>query len=126
MCAGVIDYNMKRLLLVLTLGAALASPAFAQSDDSTNAPPPGPPGGHHGMLTKEEWQELKSAHDAALQANPALGTEGEQLKSQMEAFHQKMNAAMIKADPSVEPILQKMEAEHHQGGPGPDGPPPGQ
>jgi hypothetical protein len=78
-------------------------------------------------------QELKSAHDAAIQANPDLATEGKQLQEQMEAFKKKMDAAMIAADPNVAPIIQKMEANHkHHGGPGgpggddddDDGPPP--
>jgi len=140
---------MKRLFLVLTLTAALASPAFAQPADSTNTPPPGPPpgegGGHHHMdfLTDAEKQELHKAHDAAITADPALGTEekdlmdqmkqahesgnppSDDLKAKMHAFHEKMDAAMIKADPAVEPILAKIKAHHHdhdKGGPPPPAP----
>jgi hypothetical protein len=114
---------MKRLLLVLTISAALGSTAFAQSDSTT--PPSGPPPGHHGMLTKEQHDELKAAHDAALKADPTLATEDQQLKAENDAFHKKLDEAMIKADPSVEPLLKKMEAEHRHHGPD-DGPPPGQ
>jgi len=138
---------MKRILLVLTLGAALSSTAFAQPDTTTNTPPPGPPPGegehHHGMdfLTDADKQELHKAHDAAIAANPALGTEEESLKSEMEAaresgtpptddqkeqwhaFREKMDAAMIAADPDVAPILAKIKAHHHGPG-GPGGPPP--
>lgn len=131
--------NMKRILLVLTLGAALATPSFAQSTPSTNAPPPG---GHHDHdmagLTDAEKQELKAAHDAAITADPTLGTDGkalmdqmkaahesgqppsDDLKAQMHAFREKMNAAMIKADPNVAPIIAKLEAAHKHH----DGPPP--
>jgi len=120
---------MKRILLVLILGAALASPSFAQPADSTNAPPQGPPpGGHHGGgLTSDEWQQLKSAHDAALQANPDLAAQEKQLKEEMEALHKKLDAAMIKADPKVAPILAKLEAahQHHGDQDGPPPPPPG-
>ena len=126
---------MKRILLVLSLGAFLAAPAFAQSA-GTNTPPanppphgPGgpPPGGHLGgmnVLTPEERDQLKSAHDAALAANPALDAEFKDLQEKQKALQEKIKAAMIKADPSVAPILAKMEAAHHHDGPpgGPGGP----
>jgi hypothetical protein len=134
---------MKRMFLSLALGAALACPSLAKADDSTNAPPPpsGPPpgegpGGHHdhmGFLTDAEKQELKAAHDAAIAADPSLKTEEDALKASHQpgtpptdadkaawkAFHEKMSAAMIKADPNVAPILEKLKAHHHH-----DGPPP--
>jgi hypothetical protein len=137
---------MKSILLTLVLGTLMACPALAQRSDSTNAPPPGgPPEGHrHGMdfLTDAEKTELKKAHDAAIAADPSLATEEQSMKEKMEAvrdsgnppseedkaafkaFHEKMDAAMLKADPGVAPILAKIKA-HHRGGPGgPGGPPP--
>ena len=120
---------MKRTLLVLTLGALLTCPTFAQPAGSTNAPSHQgpPPGGRQGMLTDEEQQELHKAHDAALQANPDLAAEGKALTEKMEAFHKKLDAAMIKADPKVAPILAKLEAahQHHGDQDGPPPPPPG-
>src|SRR5476651_1436284 len=128
---------MKRTLLLLTLGAILTCPSFAQPA-STNAPPSGPPpGGHHGMdfLTDAEKQEMHKAHDAALAADPSLATEEKSLRDQMDAAHEsgeppsddlkakmhafrdKMDAAMIKADANVAPIIAKIKAHHH-GGPG--------
>ena len=140
---------MKRILFVLTLGAALACPAFAQSTDTTSTPPPGE--GHHdhgpGFLTPAEKAELKKAHEAAIAADPSLGTEEKSLHEAMKAAHEsgtppseadkqkmhdfrdKMDAAMVKADPDVAPILAKIKAHHHgPGGPGGDagGPPPAQ
>ena len=139
---------MKRLLFALTLSAAVAIPALAQPTDSTsapsNTPPSGPPpdggghGGMHGMkfLTDAERAELKKAHDEAITADPALGTEEkanmeamkaahdsgtpptEEQKAQFHAFRDKLDAAMIKADPAVEPIIEKIKAHHH--GPGGD------
>jgi hypothetical protein len=134
---------MKRILLVLTLGAALGSPAFAQSADSTNAAPPGPAHHRHwdAVLTDAERQELHTAHDAAIQANPDLATEGKDLMDKMKAAHdsgvkpdadlmdqmhaymEKLNEAMIKADANVAPILAKLKAAHHHHD-GQDGPPP--
>lgn len=134
---------MKKLLFVLTLGAALACPAFAQSTDSTNTPPSGPPPGgfHHdhgmGFLTDAEKAELKKAHDAAIAADPSLGTEESSIhdamktahesgtpptdaeKQQWHDFRDKLDKAMVAADPAVAPILAKIKAHHHgPGGPG--------
>jgi hypothetical protein len=151
---------MKKLLFVLTLGAALAaSPAFAQPTDAPATPPgeggaspapgaggPGGPGAHHDhmkFLTDAEKAELKKAHDAALAADPTLATDEkanmdamkaaheagttDDQKAQMHAFREKMDAAMLKADPDVAPVLAKIKAHHPHGGPGGpggDGPPP--
>lgn len=144
---------MKSLLYV-TLGALLACPILASAQDSTNAAPSGPPpeggpGGHHGMkfLTADEKAELKKAHDAAVAANPDLAKQEADLHQKMEAardsdsppdqslmddgkkLHEEMDAAMIKADPAVAPILAKIKAHHHGpggpgGGPGSGTPPP--
>ena len=131
---------------------ALAQPTDSTAPASTNAPAdnppppggggPGGPGGHHDhmrFLTDAEKAELKKAHDAAIAADPSLATEEEALKAaheagtpptedqkaQFKAFHDKLDAAMIKADPAVEPIIAKIKA-HHPHGPGgdKDGPPP--
>lgn len=120
---------MKRILLLLSLGAILTCPSFAQDQDSTNAAPQGPPPGEGppgGGLTPDERQELKSAHDAALQANPDLAAQEKQLREEMDALHKQIDAAMIKADPNVAPIIAKMQAahHHHDGPDGGDGPPP--
>ena len=87
------------------------------------------------FLTDAEKQELHKAHDAALAADATLGPEEKDLWDQMKAAHDaggkpsddliakmhafrdKMNAAMIKADPDVAPIIAKIKAHHH-GGPG--------
>jgi len=70
-------------------------------------------------------QELKAAHDAALQANPDLATQEKTLHQEMEAFQKQLDAAMITADPKVAPLIQKMQAAHkHHGDGDDDGPPP--
>ena len=77
-------------------------------------------------------------HIAAIAADPSLATEDKTIHDQMQAdhdagtppsdadkaawkaFREKMDAAMIKADAAVAPILAKLKAHHH----GPSGPPP--
>jgi hypothetical protein len=141
---------MKRLFLCLVLGAAVACPSLTKADDSTNTPPPPPPpgegpGGHHwgANLTDAERAELKKAHGAAITADPSLKTEEDSLHAKMKADHEsgqppsdedkaafkafrdKMDAAMVKADPDVAPIIEKLKkAHHHHDGPGGGGPPP--
>lgn len=130
---------MKKTLLLL--GALLAFPIFTHAQDANTppagGPPPGGPGGHHhdmAFLTDAQKAELKKAHDAAIAANPDLGKQEEQLRSQMQpgtpptdeqkeqfkAFRDKMDQAMIAADPNVAPIIAEIKAHHHGHG----GPPP--
>ena len=94
------------------------------------------------ILTPAEQAEFKKAHDAALTADPTLATQeqdlhtqmdaardaggppSDDLRAQMKAFREKMNAAMVKADPAVAPILAKLKAAHHHHDGGDGGPPP--
>jgi hypothetical protein len=119
---------MKPNLLAIALTLCLTSPVWAQDDSSgstsgsSSSTPPhhhweGGPGGAN--LTADERTELKTAHDAAIQANPDLKTQGEQLRQQMMDFEKKMHDAMVAADPKVAPILAKMH--HHHGPPPGDG-----
>lgn len=126
---------MKRILPLLILIALASTPLLAQQSGATNAPPahPHPPGGQDGGrsgggmggmgpmagLTSEERQELMKARMAAMQNNPDL-------QKQLQAVQEKIDAAMVKEDPNVAPIIAKMKAARQQmmGGPG-GGPPPG-
>jgi hypothetical protein len=110
---------MKSLLLLSTFSVCLTAPLWAQSDDSSTTTTTPKHHWHGGAgLTKEEWQELKAAHESALQANPDLATEDKQLHEQNKAHFQKMHDAMVKADPNVEPILAKLKGGHHHHHPG--------
>jgi Spy/CpxP family protein refolding chaperone len=114
---------MKSTLLIAALSLCLTAPLWAQSDDSSDASSTPPADHHHWgggpQLTKDEWTELKTAHDTALQQNPDLAAEEKALHDQQKAFMQKMHDAMIKADANVAPILTKLEAGHHHHGPPP-------
>lgn len=123
---------------LLSLALSLSLTCLAGADPATNtsapvAPPPAPPGGGHmggmgmGGITPEEGQELMEAHSAALQANPDLQAEGKALQAKIQAYQKKVEAAMVKADPNVGPILAEIDAERAQqraAGGGPGGPPP--
>jgi hypothetical protein len=61
-------------------------------------------------ITPEEWQELRAARSAALQANPDLISQNKKLLDKMRDFEDKVDAAMVKADPNIAPIIAKFEA----------------
>ncbi|HZR77786.1 MAG TPA: hypothetical protein VFA58_01180 [Chthoniobacterales bacterium] len=111
---------MKILSLVgiTTLSAfALLSPlAVAQNPDDTGAPAAAQGrGGHRGHaslanLTPAERQELRAAHKKAKQ-DPAY----QAAKAKLREARQAMRAALLKADPNIQPILNKMpEGGHHR------------
>ena len=132
----VLKENMKRTLFFSALGLALTCTAWAQPE-STNAPPPppaaAPPVRPGSPLSAQEDQEVNKAHSAALTADPSLNAEERNLWGKLKAaraagagpppdlmvelrdFNAKLEAAMIKIDPQVEPLLHKLDAAHpHQ------------
>ena len=105
---------MKNLSLVriLALSAVLVLPSLAVAqnpDDPADTAGPGGRGRHQYManLTPAERQELRAAHKKAKQ-DPAY----QAAKVQMRQARQAMRAALIKADPNVQPILSKMPEGH--------------
>jgi hypothetical protein len=66
-----------------------------------------PSAANSNTLSPAEWQELRSARMAALKANPSLVTKAGQLNEKLRQFEQKLNAAMVKTDPKIEPVLAK-------------------
>lgn len=96
--------------------AASNSPASTQGNTpSTNqeAPPPSPAGprphGPMANLTEQERSQLKVAHDKAIQQNPVLEQAMKDAHQAMEKARKNLHDAMISVDPSVAPILTKIE-----------------
>jgi len=114
---------MKRLPLLLIAAVSLAGTAWAQQ--APNFPPGAPPtGGSPIAITPDEWQELRAAHSAALQANPDLVAEHTKLLARMRTLEDKINAAMIKSDPTIAPIIARFEANRPRPTTPPATPPP--
>jgi Spy/CpxP family protein refolding chaperone len=100
-------------LLVPTLAVALqfAPPASAQ-------PPPDRPfrpsqnerRARWANLTEEDRVRLKAAHQKAME-DPAVRAAQEKLRQARREFRQLMRPALIKADPSIQQILEKMRPE---------------
>jgi hypothetical protein len=61
-------------------------------------------------LTEDERNRLKAAHQKAL-ADPAVWAARERLKKARREFRDLLRPALLKADPSVQPILEKLRPE---------------
>ena len=101
----------KQLVLFLLLGGLSLSLKAQNTNATVQAAPPPPPPGEHGPmanLSDAERAQVKSAHDKAIQQNPALDEKMKAAHQAMEEARKSMHDAMIAADPTVEPILAKM------------------
>jgi hypothetical protein len=102
---------MKRFLSLVLF---IAGPLFAIAGQSSNlspapgAPPPSPL--TQVSLTPNDMQELRAARSAALQKDPNLQTDGLKIMERMRAFEDKLDAAMVKSDPTLAPLVAKFEA----------------
>ena len=61
-------------------------------------------------LTEEERARLRAAHQKALQ-DPAVQAAREKLRQARREFREIMRPALLKADPAIQPILDKLRAE---------------
>lgn len=101
----------------LAIALALAAPAFTVLGQEP-APSPSPSGGWHWRahrmghawksLSTEEQQKLKTARQAT-RNNPEVVAAKTKLKAEMRAFHETQKAAMLKSDPTLAPIMEKLE-----------------
>ena len=121
---------MKRTLLRLVIVGAVvgaAGKAFADSPTSAGAPvtnvapanpAPNIPSAfpHTLFISPDELQRVRADRDAALRANPGLAAEEKEIIGEIQAQQDKFDAAAIKADPKVAPIIAKLTALHHLGG----------
>jgi hypothetical protein len=60
-------------------------------------------------FTSDDLRRFRSAREAALSQNPDLAAEYKEIISEIENQQQKLDAAMIKADPAVAPIIVKLK-----------------
>jgi hypothetical protein len=110
--AGAFGLNfsvMKRQVLVAVLLAALLpAGGFAQ----------GPQGndfrrGRFSRLSMEEQARFRSARDMAMR-DPALAATRQRYEQARNEYRNKLREALLKADPSVQPILEKVRRQRHQ------------
>jgi hypothetical protein len=105
-------------LLALMCTAQLAPNVFAQS------PPDRPDRPFRQFLTErraarlaslneDERARLRAAYQKALQ-DPGVQAAREKLKQARREFRETLRPALLKADPSVQPILEKLRAERQE------------
>jgi hypothetical protein len=127
---------MNRKLLLIALSAALTGSAWAQTAGSSPSTPP--PGGTSSapqlfpdlskILTPDEQTKLMTDHNSVIQANPDLGDQEKELIVNIAAaqnsggppdpdliaqamdLQKKLHDAILKFDPTIKPILDKVDA----------------
>src|SRR2546421_10384730 len=61
-------------------------------------------------LSEEEQAKLKAAHQKAM-TDPAVWAARDRLRKARREFREVLRPALLKADPSLQPILDKMRAD---------------
>jgi hypothetical protein len=64
-------------------------------------------------LSMEEQAKLRSAHDTAMR-DPALAATRQRYQQARKEFRDKLRDALLKADPSVQPILEKVHRQRQK------------
>lgn len=64
-------------------------------------------------LSLEEEAKLRSAHDMAMR-DPALVQSRARYEQARREFRERLRDALLKADPSVQPILEKAQRQRHR------------
>ena len=65
-------------------------------------------------LSPEERQKFEAARQKAMQ-DPSVQAAHDKMRQAHKEFQEAMRAAMLKADPSIQPVLNKMPAGHRRG-----------
>jgi len=106
--------KIKSLVTMSILATALqfAPTVFGEDEDQ-------PMGRHRweqrlANLPPEERQKLQTARQKAMQ-DPAVQAAHEKMREVHKELRDAMHAAMLKADPSIQPILNKIPAENRHG-----------
>jgi len=94
------------------VGKALTAPSaappiasMAPSNPGANPPSQAAPAR---FISQSDFQQLRAARNAVMQANPDLAVEYKEIINEMQAQQTKLDAAMIKADPKVAAIIAKL------------------
>jgi hypothetical protein len=107
---------MKLLMTMWIWAAALQIAPITFSQDA-NEPGNGGPRHHEerfANLSPEEGEKLKAARQKAMQA-PVVQAAHEKMRQADKEFRDALHASMLKADPSIQTILDKMpKGERHE------------
>ena len=97
---------------LLTIPCLSAQDADSSQSTTTNSPSCGWKGhfADRHILTPAEWQELAAARKTVFSQDPTLEQNVKAAEEAMKNAHEAMKAAMIKVDPNLQSIIQKLEA----------------
>jgi hypothetical protein len=106
--------RMKLLMTMSILGMALQFTPVARGQDEEQ--------GKRGRrweqrlanLSPEERQKVQAAHQKAMH-EPSVQAAHEKMQQAHKEFRDAMRAAMLKADPSIQPILNKIPPPNRHG-----------
>ena len=100
---------MKTVLTMSILAVALqiAPVAFPQDANEPGNGPRHRQGGRFANLSPDEREKMKAAEQKAMQ-DPTVQAAKEKMRQASKEFQDTMRAALLKADPSIQPILDKM------------------
>ena len=106
----------KTFLIVSVIATALQfTPAtFAEDADAQDFGKRGRHARFLGDLSADERAKLRAAHHAAM-ADPAVQAAKERQRAAAREFRELKRARMLQADPTVQPILDKMPARGRRG-----------
>jgi hypothetical protein len=106
----------KTFLIVSTIAAALqcAPTTFAQDSDAQEFGKRGRHARFLADLSVEERAKLRTAHHAAM-ADPAVQAAKDRQRAAAREFRELKHARMLQADPTIQPILEKMRARGRRG-----------
>ena len=104
------------ILFAVVAGMQVAPVTFAQDSDA-DAPGYGKHRRHARFLaelTPDERAKLRAAHHAAM-ADPAVQAAKDRQRAAAREFRELKRARMLQADPTIQPILEKMPARGRRG-----------
>jgi len=100
---------MKRLVLVTALLAVfLPTVGFAQGQRTVDFRRE-----RFAGLSRDEQTRLRTAHDTAMR-DPALAATRQRYEAARKEFRDKLRDALLKADPSVQPIIEKVRRQRQK------------
>jgi hypothetical protein len=109
-CSGFqLIMKMQSLVGIVALCAAIqiAPLALAQNGNQTDGPAAARWRQKLANLSEAERQQLKSAHQKAMQ-DPAVRAAQIKMRQAHKEFRDAMRASMLKADPTIQPVLNKI------------------
>jgi len=113
-------FLLTSILLVFRFVPVVAAQDAVPSATPAVSQPPSPNSDHPATLTPEEWKRLNAAREKAM-LDPKVSEAQATLKAANEVFRSARKQALLAQDPSLGPILDKLEAALKQNPPGPQG-----